>query len=33
VFENKVLLAIIGVWVFAGTGEPLRDLMRKRVVS
>lgn len=33
VFENKVLLPVIGVGVFAGMGEPLRNMMRKRVLS
>ncbi len=33
VFENKVLLAVIGIGVFASMSEPLRNMMRKRVFS
>jgi hypothetical protein len=33
IFENNVLLAVIGVGVFAGMGEPLRNAVRKRIRS
>jgi hypothetical protein len=32
-FENEVPLVVIGVGVYAGTNEPLRNAMRKRVLS